>query len=70
MIDQSYIADDGTEYAICTTGRDSYRPDARQIFDTALSTWTLDDSDRPTDRRLTPPAPAGNSRPPAPAAGS
>ncbi|MFB9579242.1 hypothetical protein [Streptomyces yanii] len=44
-IDQSYIADDGTEYAIYTTERDSYWPEARQIFDTALSTWTLNDVD-------------------------
>lgn len=44
-IDQSYIADDGTEYAIYTTERDRYWSDARQIFDTALSTWMLNDID-------------------------
>ncbi|MFH8471163.1 DUF6350 family protein [Streptomyces sp. NPDC018000] len=44
-IDQSYIADDGTEYAIYTTDRDAYWPNARQIFDTALSTWMLNDID-------------------------
>lgn len=44
-IDQSYIADDGTEYAIYTTERDRYWSDARQIFDTALSTWMLNDLD-------------------------
>ncbi|MCX5110162.1 hypothetical protein OOK13_16740 [Streptomyces sp. NBC_00378] len=44
-IDQSYIADDGTEYAIYTTERDTEWPDARRIFDTALSTWMLNDID-------------------------
>ncbi|MFE7108631.1 hypothetical protein ACFU98_04900 [Streptomyces sp. NPDC057575] len=44
-IDQSYIADDGTEYAIYTTERDTEWPGARRIFDTALSTWMLNDID-------------------------
>ncbi|MEW1690958.1 zinc ribbon domain-containing protein [Streptomyces sp. NPDC091265] len=44
-IDQSYIADDGTEYAVYTTERDAYWPDARKVFDTALSTWSLNDTD-------------------------
>ncbi|WP_326767128.1 zinc-ribbon domain-containing protein [Streptomyces sp. NBC_01591] len=44
-IDQSYIADDGTEYAIYTTERDTEWPGARRIFDTALSTWMLNDTD-------------------------
>ncbi|MCX4846084.1 hypothetical protein [Streptomyces sp. NBC_00893] len=44
-IDQSHIADDGTEYAVYTTERDTQWPDARRIFDTALSTWTLNDID-------------------------
>ncbi|WP_406740694.1 hypothetical protein [Streptomyces atratus] len=44
-IDQSYIADDGTEYAVYTTERDTEWPGARRIFDTALSTWMLNDID-------------------------
>ncbi|MEL5957539.1 hypothetical protein AADR41_22740, partial [Streptomyces sp. CLV115] len=44
-IDQSYIADDGTEYAVYTTERDTEWPGARRIFDTALSTWMLNDTD-------------------------
>ncbi|MFD4945824.1 zinc-ribbon domain-containing protein [Streptomyces sp. NPDC058409] len=44
-IDQSYIADDGTEYAIYTTERDTDWPQTRQIFDTALATWMLNDID-------------------------
>ncbi|MGW1655379.1 hypothetical protein [Streptomyces atratus] len=44
-IDQSYLADDGTEYAIYTTERDTDWPQARRIFDTALSTWMLNDID-------------------------
>ncbi|MER5360215.1 zinc-ribbon domain-containing protein [Streptomyces sp. NPDC002785] len=44
-IDQSHIADDGTEYAVYTTERDAYWPGARQIFDTAVSTWMLNDID-------------------------
>ncbi|MFD0338517.1 hypothetical protein ACFVH0_07440 [Streptomyces sp. NPDC127117] len=44
-IDQSHIADDGTEYAVYTTERDSEWPGARRIFDTALSTWMLNDID-------------------------
>lgn len=44
-IDQSYIANDGTEYAVYTTERDTDWPQARQIFDTALATWMLNDID-------------------------
>ncbi|MFE3325993.1 hypothetical protein [Streptomyces sp. NPDC059176] len=39
-IDQSYVAEDGTEYAIYFTERDLYWPDAKEVFETALSTWT------------------------------
>lgn len=39
-IDQSYIGEDGTEYAIYFTERDLYWPDAKNVFETALSTWT------------------------------
>lgn len=39
-IDQSYIAEDGTEYAIYFTERDLYWADTEHVFETALSTWT------------------------------
>lgn len=41
-IDQSYIADDGTEYAIYFTERDLYWADTEHVFETALSTWSAD----------------------------
>ncbi|MFE7503640.1 hypothetical protein ACFU6O_31650, partial [Streptomyces albidoflavus] len=44
-IDQSYIAEDGTEYAIYVTERDVDWVAAREVFDTALSTWMLNDVD-------------------------
>ncbi|MEV5601374.1 zinc-ribbon domain-containing protein [Streptomyces sp. NPDC052299] len=44
-IDQSYIAEDGTEYAIYVTDRDVDWAGAREVFDTALSTWMLNDID-------------------------
>ncbi|WP_206307687.1 hypothetical protein [Streptomyces sp. A0958] len=44
-IDQSYIAEDGTEYAIHVTERDVEWVDAREVFDTILSTWMLNDVD-------------------------
>ncbi|MEU2022429.1 zinc ribbon domain-containing protein [Streptomyces sp. NPDC016469] len=44
-IDQSYIAEDGTEYAIYVTERDVDWAGAREVFDTALSTWMLNDVD-------------------------
>ncbi|WP_405940565.1 hypothetical protein OG338_17570 [Streptomyces sp. NBC_00726] len=42
-VDQSYIAEDGTEYAIYVTERDVDWVAAREVFDTALSTWMLND---------------------------
>ncbi|MFJ4502985.1 hypothetical protein [Streptomyces sp. NPDC088864] len=44
-IDQSYIAEDGTEYAIYVTQRAMDWAGAREVFDTALSTWMLNDVD-------------------------
>ncbi|MEU0658067.1 zinc-ribbon domain-containing protein [Streptomyces lavendulocolor] len=44
-IDQSYIAEDGTEYAIYFTVQDDSWDVARETFDVALSTWTLNDVD-------------------------
>ncbi|MGC5410400.1 hypothetical protein ACPXCX_42805, partial [Streptomyces sp. DT225] len=44
-IDQSYIAEDGTEYAVYVTERDVDWVGAREVFDTALSTWMLNDVD-------------------------
>ncbi|MGW2177178.1 cell division protein PerM [Streptomyces sp. NPDC001732] len=44
-IDQSHIAEDGTEYAVFTSERDTDWEPARKIFDTALSTWLLNDVD-------------------------
>ncbi|NEC63844.1 hypothetical protein G3I41_04195, partial [Streptomyces sp. SID9727] len=44
-IDQRYIAEDGTEYAIHVTERDVDWAGAREVFDTALSTWMLNDVD-------------------------
>ncbi|MFG2760069.1 hypothetical protein [Streptomyces wuyuanensis] len=41
-IDQSYIAEDGTEYAIYFTERDLYWADTEHVFETALSTWSAD----------------------------
>ncbi|MCZ7458674.1 zinc ribbon domain-containing protein [Streptomyces sp. WMMC940] len=41
-VDQSYIAEDGTEYAIYFTERDLYWADTAHVFETALSTWTAD----------------------------
>ncbi|MFJ6996258.1 hypothetical protein [Streptomyces sp. NPDC003090] len=43
--DQSYIADDGTEYAVYFTARERDWSEARKAFDTALATWTLNDVD-------------------------
>ncbi|MEU2179741.1 hypothetical protein ABZ579_02500, partial [Streptomyces thermolilacinus] len=43
--DQSYIADDGTEYAVYFTARERDWSEAREAFDTALATWTLTDVD-------------------------
>ncbi|OEJ94947.1 hypothetical protein [Streptomyces thermolilacinus] len=44
-VDQSYIADDGTEYAVYFTARERDWSEAREAFDTALATWTLNDAD-------------------------
>ncbi|WP_330240185.1 hypothetical protein [Streptomyces sp. NBC_00525] len=44
-VDQSYIAANGTEYAVHVTQRDMDWAGAREIFDTALSTWLLNDVD-------------------------
>ncbi|MEV1053605.1 zinc ribbon domain-containing protein [Streptomyces sp. NPDC049887] len=41
-IDQSYIAEDGTEYAIYFRERDLYWADTAHVFETALATWTAD----------------------------
>ncbi|RNL72276.1 hypothetical protein [Streptomyces sp. I6] len=41
-IDQSYVDEDGTEYAIYFTERDRYWADTEHVFRTALSTWTTD----------------------------
>ncbi|WP_328537295.1 zinc ribbon domain-containing protein [Streptomyces sp. NBC_00344] len=40
-IDQSYIDAGGTEYAIYTTDHDTQWQQARERFDTALSTWAV-----------------------------
>ncbi|MEE1751823.1 hypothetical protein [Streptomyces sp. SP18CS02] len=44
-IDQSYIAEDGTEYAIYFTAQEDGWEDAGETFDVAVSTWTLNDVD-------------------------
>ncbi|GGU60432.1 hypothetical protein [Streptomyces lavendofoliae] len=44
-VDQSYIAEDGTEYAVYFTVQDDSWDVARETFDVALSTWTLNDVD-------------------------
>ncbi|HET6856581.1 MAG TPA: hypothetical protein VFH94_05725, partial [Streptomyces sp.] len=41
-IDQGYIAENGTDYAIYTKARDRDWQYAQKTFDTALATWTLD----------------------------
>ncbi|GAA2947196.1 zinc-ribbon domain-containing protein [Streptomyces enissocaesilis] len=41
-IDQGYIAENGTDYSIYTKARDRDWRYARETFDTALATWTLD----------------------------
>ncbi|MEN8653999.1 hypothetical protein ABCR94_26195 [Streptomyces sp. 21So2-11] len=41
-IDQGYIAENGIDYSIYTKSRDRDWQYARQTFDTALATWTLD----------------------------
>ncbi|MFF3764451.1 hypothetical protein ACFYYR_10250 [Streptomyces sp. NPDC001922] len=40
-IDQSYVTEDGTEYAIYFQERDDMWPVAREVFDVALSTWSV-----------------------------
>ncbi|MGW7051921.1 zinc ribbon domain-containing protein [Streptomyces sp. NPDC054887] len=40
-VDQGYIAENGTDYSIYVKSRDRDWQRSREIFDTALSTWTL-----------------------------
>ncbi|WP_372345146.1 zinc ribbon domain-containing protein [Streptomyces sp. KL116D] len=44
-IDQSYVAGDGTEYAILLTARDDAWSDARDMYEIALDSWRLTDTD-------------------------
>ncbi|KUH35423.1 MULTISPECIES: hypothetical protein [Streptomyces] len=44
-VDQSYVAEDGTEFAIYFTARERDWSSARETFDVALSTWALNDVD-------------------------
>ncbi|GGP92258.1 zinc-ribbon domain-containing protein [Streptomyces roseolilacinus] len=44
-VDQAYVADDGTEYAVYFTARERDWSEARRTFDVALSTWMLNDVD-------------------------
>ncbi|MFJ3162948.1 hypothetical protein [Streptomyces kanasensis] len=44
-VDQAYVAEDGTEYAIYFTARERDWSSARETFDVALSTWALNDVD-------------------------
>ncbi|WP_039947383.1 zinc-ribbon domain-containing protein [Streptomyces sp. NRRL S-118] len=44
-VDQSYIAADGTEYAVYFTAQEDAWDTARETFQVALDTWTLNDVD-------------------------
>ncbi|MFJ8589138.1 zinc-ribbon domain-containing protein [Streptomyces sp. NPDC093595] len=44
-VDQSYIAADGTEYALYFTAQEDAWDTARETFEVALETWTLNDVD-------------------------
>jgi hypothetical protein len=44
-VDQSYIAADGTEYALYFTAQEDAWDTARETFEVALETWTLNDAD-------------------------
>ncbi|MEC4017035.1 hypothetical protein [Streptomyces sp. H27-D2] len=41
-VDQSYVADDGSEYALYFQDWDDSWTESRTVFDTALDTWSLD----------------------------